>query len=401
MQNKFTSISEAQNQMLFLDDAEGRFRFYGKGRRFGATHAATVWAMVRMLEGKSVLWGDVVYSNIDRYVNRYFIPFAKSNDIPYDWNVQRKLFKMGTGYTDFRSADKPMTWEGFGYDYIFLNEAGIILDDEYLYYNSILPMMIDNPDSILIAAGTPKIMQGKGLLFQTLFSKGEKKEEEHFARTYSTYDNPFLLIRSIETLEKQIPAYHRRQEIYGEFLESGGAVINMSWFKRYLEAPKALTITQSWDTSSKEKDINDPNVCTTWGECNDGNHYLLDVFVERMEYPRLKLKVVDMYLDWKPHTILIEDKSSGIALIQDLRDDPTINLDIVPINPVLDKVTRMATASLIIEQGKVFLPVHASWLGDYEKELKVFPNKKMKKDQVDSTSQYLNHTKEDSEIFIG
>ena len=39
---------------------------------------------------------------------------------------------------------------------IFLNEAGIILKNNYLYTNTILPMLMDYPDSQLIAAGVPK-----------------------------------------------------------------------------------------------------------------------------------------------------------------------------------------------------------------------------------------------------
>ena len=41
------------------------------------------------------------------------------------------------GVSDFRSVDRPENIEGFGYDKAFLNEAGIILRDEYLWYNAI------------------------------------------------------------------------------------------------------------------------------------------------------------------------------------------------------------------------------------------------------------------------
>ena len=388
--------------MFYGDASKGRFRIYGKGRRFGATHAAAIWCIDKMQQGNALLWGDVIYSNIDRYVQRNFIPFMKDNDIAHNWNVQKKLLIVGSGYTDFRSADNPLTWEGFGYDRIFLNEAGIILDDEYLYNNAILPMLIDNENSELIAAGTPKIQQGKGLLFQELYNRCENGEEGYYGRTFSTYDNPFITKKSIQSLEKQIPAYVREQEIYGKFIKGGGSVINMKWFKHYKVPPANFEkIVQSWDTASKEKEINDPSCCTTWLETTDGTSYLLDCFCERLEYPSLKRSVKSLAERWNPNVILIEDKSSGISLIQDLNDDATFYYNIIPIEPVNDKVTRMATASLDIEAGKVYLPEFSEWLPEYEKELRAFPNKKVKKDRVDSTSQYLNNKRKSTEIFIG
>ena len=132
LDNKFITMSEAQHRMFYATQGLARFRFFGKGRRLGATHGACVFMIDKMLKGHSCLWGDVVFSNIDRYVQRLFAPFLNAHSIPYKFNQQKKLLTVGDGYTDFRSADNPMTWEGFGYDFVFLNEAGIILNDPYL-----------------------------------------------------------------------------------------------------------------------------------------------------------------------------------------------------------------------------------------------------------------------------
>lgn len=362
-----------------------------------------MFIVARCLEGRACLWGDVIYSNIERYVMRYFIPFLRHYDLPYTFNKNNKLLTVGErgGFCDFRSADNPMTWEGMGYHHVFLNEAGIILDDEYLYYNTILPMLIDFEDSELIALGTPKVQQGKGMLFKTLFDKGVAGEPNYLSRTYSSYDNPFITTKSIDFLKSQIPAYSRDQEIYGKFVTGGGSVIDIGWFKEYISPPDFVKIVQSWDTSSKAKQINDPSACTTWGITSENDYYLLDVFVERLEYPKLKSAVKNHAAKHKPDLILIEDKSSGISLIQDLESDITFAFDIIPIEPEGDKITRMATASLPIENGQVYIPDVASWREEYIKELQVFPNTKVHDDQVDSTSQFLNHEKQPREIFIG
>ena len=48
----------------------------------------------------------------------------------------------------------------------------------------------------------------------------------------------------------------------------------------------------------------------------------------------------------------------------------------------------LSAVSPTIEAGRLFLPVNAAWLADYEAELATFPNA-AHDDQVDMTSQFL------------
>ena len=109
------------------------------------------------------------------------------------------MLEVGDGYTDFRSADKPANWEGFGYDVILLNEAGIILGGErgkYLYQSAVLPMLMDSPTSQLIAVGTPKGIN----LFYDLSKRGLDSVAGYHTRRFSTYDNPWLSRPGIEAV---------------------------------------------------------------------------------------------------------------------------------------------------------------------------------------------------------
>jgi predicted phage terminase large subunit-like protein len=131
-------------------------------------------------------------------------------------------------------------------------------------------------------------------------------------------------------------------------------------------------------------------VCTTWLK-SDGNHYLLDLVRRRCEYPALIQLVREQYRRYSPDCILIEDRGTGTSLIQDLRYADRITP--IAIKPESDKETRLSTASLIVEQGSVFFPKEAPWLGDLLNELLRFPQTKFG-DQADSVSQYLNWDKE-------
>jgi predicted phage terminase large subunit-like protein len=169
----------------------------------------------------------------------------------------------------------------------------------------------------------------------------------------------------------------------------GGGMVKEEWFSSSTDETKPAAferIIQSWDTASKVTELSDYSVCTTWGATDCDVYYLLDVYRAKLEYPALKLKVKELHARWKPQTVLIEDKASGIQLIQDLRSEGLYAA--TPYKPQAEKVMRMLAQTPTIEQGKVYLPELAHWRADYIKELTSFPKAKHD-DQADSTAQAL------------
>jgi hypothetical protein len=193
-----------------------------KGRRFGLTKGSANYSTELLLDGVSpCLWVDTVNGNIDRYVERYFYPVLKHIPSRYwKWRQQKKELTLFDRKMDFRSADQPERIEGFAYKFIFLNEAGIILRDEYLFHNTIQPMMLDfNPDMII--GGTPK---GKGL-FHQLYQRGLDPLQKNWQSFHFTsFDNPYLSQDELKELVEEIPEAIQQQEIYAEFLEDSSTV---------------------------------------------------------------------------------------------------------------------------------------------------------------------------------
>lgn len=168
-----------------------------------------------------------------------------------------------------------------------------------------------------------------------------------------------------------------------------GGLIKWSWFRVYAAPPECREddlVVQSWDTASKAEEVHDYSVCTTWLR-RENDHYLLDVARIRLDYPRLKRLVVELARRHRADSVLIEDKGSGIQLIQDLRHDGEVRP--IGIVPHQDKVTRMFTQSARIEAGNVLIPEAAPWLDDFRTEILQFPRGRHD-DQVDSVSQYLS-----------
>ncbi len=143
-------------------------------------------------------------------------------------------------------------------------------------------------------------------------------------------------------------------------------------------------IIQSWDTASKTGPQNDWSVCTTWLVQN-GNYYLLDVFRERVDYPALRKKAVELGLKYNPRIILVEDTNVGIALAKELK---TRGLRTGAITVTQGKEARASVVAAEFEGGLVHLPRKAHWLSEYEAELFSFPGGRHD-DQVDSTVQAL------------
>jgi predicted phage terminase large subunit-like protein len=169
-----------------------------------------------------------------------------------------------------------------------------------------------------------------------------------------------------------------------------GGVVNGEWIRYY--QPSALPPDihykfQSWDTAGKSGELNDYSVCTTWGVRFD-KFYLLDVCRARLSYPELKKAVLRLRKQHSPFKIIIEDKGSGISLIQDLKSEYIWEIEAYSPNPGMDKMVRFSSQSIKFERGQVYLPSEAPWLDAYVRELTGFPASKFD-DQVDSTSQAL------------
>lgn len=222
------TYSKAQSDIFF--NTKEKYLIVTKGRRFGATRGAAQAFIEYMVDGITpLLWVDTINGNIDRYFERYFEPVLKKagakKDKDYSFNQQKKEFKFNNCHLDFRSSDNPQNIEGFGYKKIFLNEAGIILANSYLYTNAILPMMIDYPDSQLIAAGVPKgkiKKNGEEHVFYTLYKRGKEGNHDFKVLEYSSYDSPFIQEKDIEELSNEISAMNSQmidQEIYGKFID--------------------------------------------------------------------------------------------------------------------------------------------------------------------------------------
>jgi len=203
-------------------------------------------------------------------------------------------------------------------------------------------------------------------------------------------------LEMLQDIRRNLGEYNFAGQYQQEPAPLGGGIVKLAWFKTYKvgdEPAQFDLVFQSWDTAVKATQLSDYSVCTTWGK-KDKNLYLLHVLRRRMEYPELKRAVREQAARFKATTILIEDKSSGAQLIQELIREGLHGVTRYdPKN--MDKIMRMHSVTSTIENGFVYLPDEASWLNDFLHELTAFPNGKFY-DQCDSMSQALDWEKKGS-----
>lgn len=189
--------------------------------------------------------------------------------------------------------------------------------------------------------------------------------------------------RALNRIKENIGSFDFEALYQGRPTPLGGSIIKTSWWKTYtVVPPKFDMIIQTADTAQKTAELNDYSVIGTWGKF-DNKIYLLSITRGKWEMPELERMAIAEYNKWKPSKVLIEDKASGTALIQNLRRNYSMPITAVQVSS--DKVTRVQEIVGFIESGYVYIPEHAEWVSDYILELSRFPSG-AHDDQVDVTS---------------
>jgi len=194
----------------------------------------------------------------------------------------------------------------------------------------------------------------------------------------------------LQKIRQTIGEYNFQSQYQQSPMPLEGNLIKTEWLRFFEpeQLPADISYTlQSWDTASKSDELNDFSVCTTW-KVSDQNFYLIDVFRKRLTFPQLKRAAIALHQKFNPDKLLIEDKSSGTALIQDLQSEYIYGIEAYKPQPGSDKLMRFAAQSIKFEEGRIHLPRHSPWLDEYVLEITGFPGGKHD-DQVDSTSQAL------------
>jgi len=169
-----------------------------------------------------------------------------------------------------------------------------------------------------------------------------------------------------------------------------GALIKREWWQVWedTDPPKCEFIIMSLDAAQETNNRADYNALTTWGvffhePTNNFKIILLNAIKERLEFPDLKQMVIEQYKQWKPDSFIVEKKSNGAALYQEMR---RMGIPISEFTPGKgqDKISRVNAVTDLFQSGIVFAP-DRRWAWEVVEECNDFPSG-THDDLVDSTT---------------
>ena len=169
-----------------------------------------------------------------------------------------------------------------------------------------------------------------------------------------------------------------------------GALIKREWWQIWDKdhPPSCEFIIMSLDAAQETNNRADYNALTTWGvffneESNNYNIILLNAIKKRLEFPDLKKLVLEEYREWQPDAFMVEKKSNGAALYQELRRMGIPAGEFTP-GKGQDKISRVNAISDLFASGIVWAPEHR-WAKEVIEECNDFPSG-TNDDLVDSTT---------------
>ena len=118
----------------------------------------------------------------------------------------------------------------------------------------------------------------------------------------------FWSLDELLSLKEELPPSKWNAQYQQKPTGEEGAIIKREWWRRWEKEnpPPCEFIIQAWDTAYTKGQRNDYSACTTWGvfhlneDPSDVNIILLDRYMERLEFPDLKLRAKEMYQEWEP-----------------------------------------------------------------------------------------------------
>ncbi|BBE09709.1 phage protein [Mycoavidus cysteinexigens] len=212
--------------------------------------------------------------------------------------------------------------------------------------------------------------------------------DEHGRFSYWPYKEPLGDLCALEQADRYVFTSQYQQQPRA----LGGDLIKSEWFS-YYETPPRIRLRKVYaDTAQKTAEHNDYSVFQLWGLGEDNRLYLLDLIRGKWPAPELKRRAIAFWNSHKPYDhktsaplaqLLVEDKSSGTGLIQDIQEDGHIPVKGIPRGT--DKLTRIMGVLAYIESGRIALPKNVPWVKDFIAECEAFTanNTHAHDDQID------------------
>lgn len=161
-----------------------------------------------------------------------------------------------------------------------------------------------------------------------------------------------------------------------------GAIVKRDWWRKWEQdnPPSCEYIIMALDAAAESNNRADFTAITTWGVFSSDQHtegaahiILLNVINVRVEFHQLKELALREWEEWQPDAFIVEKKSNGTPLFQELRRVGIPVSEFTPHRGTGDKIARVNAISDMFQSGMVWYPAGRKWAEEAVEQLAAFP----------------------------
>jgi len=189
----------------------------------------------------------------------------------------------------------------------------------------------------------------------------------------------FFSLEDLHRTKASMPAFQWNAQYQQHPTSQEAALIKRDWWNEWVQddPPDCEYIIMALDAAAETHNRADYTAITTWGvwfneEVDAYNIILLNAVKDRMEFPELKRKALEEYAEWEPDSFIVEKKSAGTALYQELRRMGIPVQEFTPHRGSGDKLARLNAVTDIVASGLCWVP-RTRWAEELVDEVAAFP----------------------------
>ena len=189
----------------------------------------------------------------------------------------------------------------------------------------------------------------------------------------------FFDLNALLRTKASMPTFQWNAQYQQQPTAEEAALIKREWWGIWKQdyPPPCEYIIMSLDAAAETHNRADFTALTTWGvflneEVDNYNIILLNSIKKRMEFPELKQLALEEYEEWEPDAFIVEKKSAGTALYQEMRRSGLPVQEYTPHSGSGDKLARLNSVSDIVASGMCWVP-ETRWAEEVVEEIAGFP----------------------------
>ena len=210
--------------------------------------------------------------------------------------------------------------------------------------------------------------------FPAIFNEGTPEEVALWPEFYD--------LDALHRTKASMPLFQWNAQYQQNPTAEEGALVKREWWKKWDrdDPPPCEYIIMTLDAAAEKNNRADFTALLTWGVFSDerltegANHImLLNAINVRVEFHELKELALKEWTQWQPDAFIVEKKSNGTPLFQELRRTGIPVQEFTPHRGTGDKIARLNAVSDIVRSGMVWYPAGRKWAEEVVEQVAAFP----------------------------